>query len=163
MTKGPDAGKAGQATPPRRRAAITAVPDPTVIDGEVVTPSNNGKATKPPTIEFRGRTMPVRFPTAEQLTVWNRTARRASEISGRDITNQEAATLLDRVLRIIQSVLDEQADRDWVEDQLLDGGLTLAGDGGATDIISMTVELMRGQAEADAPTTGPAAKARRRR
>lgn len=119
-------------------------------------------------ITFMGRKILVQAPTAEQIGVWQRTARRFEDA---DLThrpgdspdvlvakNRKAGKLLDRGIKIIESVLVDEDDRDWLEDQLLDRVMTL---GEAANIISLAVDAF-GQAE-QAPRTGPAPKARRRK
>lgn len=138
----------------------------------------NGKAAD--TITFLNRTMRVRMPTPEQIVIWQRTARKlqgdtaTSEMNAtpRDGETAEqaqqratdyATSALDRMLRVVTSVLVDPVDREWVEDQLLEGTLQLApadGRQGAADIVSMAVATLTGRNEA--PTAGPQPRARRR-
>lgn len=78
------------------------------------------------TVTFRGRTMKVVQPEPEQLVVWQLTVRRLEGIES-VTTTEQATTLIGRALRVIQSVLANDVDRDWVEDQILDKKLDLTG------------------------------------
>lgn len=170
------------ATPatPRRRVRPRAAE--AVLEGVVV-----GKAEtvvpKADTIEFLGRTMRVKMVAPEQLVVWRRLANRLQGAEGaaemdetpRDGETREQArarvsdygmTQLDRMLKVVGSVLLDRVDRDWVEDQLLEGTVRLTTTGdipGVADIISLTVDHFTASSRAEAAsTTGPQPKARRR-
>lgn len=103
------------------------------------------------------RKMTVRMPGPEQLAVWQRTARRMAGVDPQALTSEEAMKLLDRGLRVIQSVLVDAADRDWLEDQLLDGNTTLEE---AAKIVTLAMDAFNDNGKA-APKTGPVKKARR--
>lgn len=134
------------------------------------------------TIVFRGRTMAVRRPEAEQIAVWKRIADRAAAFRDESDTpklcpeckgsgcetchntgSAHTTTVLkmfDRALKIINSVLVDEADRDWIEDQLLEGQVDLQG---AAEIVSLAVRQMTASAGRAAPKTGPTATRRPRR
>lgn len=109
------------------------------------------------TLPFRGRNLSVSMPTPEQLAVWQRTAKRMTGVDPDALTGPEAMKLLDRGLKVIQSVLPEQDDRDWLEDELLDGALTLEQ---AAGIVTQAVAAF-GNSNGKAPKAGPVKKARR--
>lgn len=124
------------------------------------------------TITFHGRMMAVVLPSAEQLTVWKRTGARFGDLADRykvveekgagatpeehaDL-RQATADLLDRALSVLQSVLPDQADRYWLEDQLLSRTLDFSA---ALELMPAAMAAFGGRATA--PTTGPV-RARRR-
>lgn len=176
--------KAPKAAAPRRKAT----PRPAVIEGVVVGKAETvalSAAAAPPardTITFQGRTMAVRMPNAEQIALWPRLADRLNNRAGdldetprdgetpaqaRERVAQAAAKLYGRVLTLVTSVLTDQDDKDWVEDQIIAGDLTLAvadsdGQQSAADIISLAVQYFADKRGAAAPATGPQPKARRR-
>lgn len=80
-------------------------------------------------VEFQGRLIRVTSPTSEQLTMYRRLAREFQDL-GRDgnadrLGLDESLRQLDRATRLIQSVMKEPRDREWLEDQLLEGNVTL--------------------------------------
>jgi hypothetical protein len=109
-------------------------------------------------ITFQGRAVTVAMPTDGQLAVWKRTASRFASVDVGELTGEEVGKLLDRGVRVIQSVMASQADRDWLEDELLDGVLTLEA---AAGIITEAIAAFRD--DKPAPKTGPIKKARRAR
>jgi hypothetical protein len=162
---------------PRKAATAKSSPAPPGPDVEEQPATPVEEQTTPPspghkTITFHGRDMVVAFPTPEQLTVWQRTGsrftalqERADQIQaqGDAASDEEQAALrrdtsgmLDRALRVVQSVLVDQDDQFWLEDRLLDGTLTF---GQALDLMPAVLEAFRGRTAA--PATGPS-RARRR-
>lgn len=118
-------------------------------------------------IAFEGRELTVRRPAPEQLGVWSRTAGRLNKVRDaagamtKEQQGQEAAKLLGLAIKIIESVLVEEADKEWLEDRMLAGGKGGLKLERASDIITLTVTEFN-QTRAAAPTTGPVPKARRR-
>lgn len=110
-------------------------------------------------ITFRGHELIVQRPSPEQLVVWRRVATRMTDAlhTGQQVTNQEAAQLLDRGISVITSVIANRVDKDWLEDQMLDGVLTLVQ---AAEVLNLTIDAFTGPQPA--PTTGPKPRARRR-
>jgi hypothetical protein len=124
------------------------------------TPTPTVKASTD-TITFRGRELTVRLPDDGVLAVWDRTARRYADITQGQLdamSRDEQGRLLGRLLGVIRSVLAEEGDRDWLEDELLETDLNLAG---AAQIVTLAIEHFQAKNKAKAPTTGPAPKARR--
>lgn len=154
--------------------------DPAAAGGD-----DGGSAPTPTpagTITFRGRVMLYHRPTPDQLAMWKRIAERA-EASGRDFATPKpcpacegkgceacqgtgsahTATILrlfDRAMNIITSLIADEADRDWLEDELIAGHFQLQD---ASEIIRLTVDAMIAGKPSAAPRNGPAPKARRRR
>lgn len=141
------------------------------------------------TITFRGRTMKVRRPDDEQLALWSRIATRAqafgraartskpcgdcqgSGVRGDERCDRCAGTgdgdvaqvlrLYNQALSIVTSVLVDEADKDWLEDQLIEKTIDLVG---ASEIVSLTVTALITSRKPAAPKHGPAGgKARRRK
>jgi hypothetical protein len=129
------------------------------------------------------RELKVHTPDEGQLAVWAASAERFSTLgaewasqsealAGRDEDdpdvlafrqqrNEQATRALTRAMKIVTSALVEQADRDWIEDGLLDRKFGLTE---ALGVITGAVEELRrlkGSAALAAPTNGPAKKARR--
>lgn len=143
----------------------------------------DGGGADPGTITFRGRVMKVVRPTDDQLAVWKIIATRAEQVS-KDFGKPKPCTacqgkgcdecmdtgsahtaeifkLFNRAMKIITSVLPDEADKDWLEDELIAGQVDLLAAG---EIVKLAVQtLIAGQAKTAAPRTGPTAKARRRR
>lgn len=116
------------------------------------------------TVTFRGRTMNVVQPAAEQLVVWQLTQKRLENLDPATATNQQAATLIGRALRVIQSVLADDADKDWVEDQILDKTLNLTGAMPIiTTALTMFAEKLRNQNSGTARAAGKKPGTARRR
>jgi hypothetical protein len=76
-------------------------------------------------IEFMGRKIWVKFPRPEQILVWKRILVQLQ--SANDGWNgEQVLAALERTRRIIDSVMANQVDKDWLDDQMLDGTVTLA-------------------------------------
>lgn len=87
-------------------------------------------------ITFRDREIWVKFPEAEQLVVFKRTV----AMLERDVDGWNGAQVLnaaDRVRRIVDSVILNEVDRDWIDDEILDKRLKLES---ITEILLLTVK-----------------------
>lgn len=116
------------------------------------------------TVTFRGRTMKAVQPEPEQLVVWQLTQKRLENLDPATATNQQVATLIGRALRVIQSVLADDADKDWIEDQILDKTLNLTGAMPIiTTALTMFAEKHRGQNSGTARAAGKGTGTARRR
>lgn len=128
------------------------------------------------------RELSVYTPDEGQLAVWAASAERfqtlgaewaagAEALAGRDEDdpdvlefraqrNEQATRALTRAMKIVTSALVKQADRDWIEDQMLDRKFGLAETLG---VITGAVEELRRVRGATpvAPANGPVKKARR--
>lgn len=71
--------------------------------------------------------------------------------------NEQATRTLSRALRLLKSVLADEADQDWLENQLMDGGMKL--EGGAVKVFGLAVDAYQQWRGDAAPTTGPVKKA----
>lgn len=110
-------------------------------------PSNPNEGIVP----FRGRNIKVSRPTEAQMAVWQRIANRLSTT-----TPSDASKILDRYFTIVDTILVDEVDRDWLEDQMLGGQIEIQD---ASDIVLAAVKLFYGTKPT---TTGPKPKARRR-
>lgn len=88
-------------------------------------------------ITFRQRELWAKMPTEEQILVYSRTLKmlQGPEVEGWD--GEQALKALDRTLRIILAVVVNATDREWIEDLMLDGELTLVD---ACQILNDTVD-----------------------
>lgn len=158
-------------------------PDPVVEEADPAVAEGVGGAPVPAgTITFRGRVMAFRKPNADQLAVWKMIAERAQRNAREFETpkpcpdcqgtgcdqcqgtgSAHTATifkLFDRAMAIISSVLIDEADKDWLEDELIAGRVNLQA---ASEIVNLTVAAMIASRGSAAPRNGPVLKARRRR
>jgi len=91
-------------------------------------------------IEFSGRTLWVRVPTPEQLLVWKRTLGKLQGAEVEGWNGEQVMAALERTRKIIDSVLVHETDKDWLDDQMLDGNLGLIE---TAQIIQLTVEAFQ--------------------
>ena len=111
-------------------------------------------------INFRGRDMAVRFPTDAQLFVWQRTITELQQADTESWDGEEAMRANMRAGRIIDSVIVDRADRQWLDDLTLDEGLNLAD---RAEIITLTVAAFTEATDNPTPTKrAPAKRARRK-
>lgn len=116
-------------------------------------------------VQFEGRTIWVKMPTPEQLLVWKRTLRQLQEAEVNSWNAEQVMIALERTRRIIDSVLANKADVVWLDDQMLDGNLTLLQ---TAKIIQMTVDRFAEEAQTEGNretrrANKPAKKASRRK
>jgi hypothetical protein len=72
-------------------------------------------------VMFMGREIYCRMPEAEQLLVWQRTVRRLSDAPiNASWTGSEVLTALERLLKIVNSLMANKADIEWLDDQFLE-------------------------------------------
>jgi len=111
-------------------------------------------------ITFQGRTMRVKMPNPEQIALWPRLADKINSRTGelddtprdgetadqaRTRAGQAGSKLVGRMLTLIASVLPEQDDKDWLEDQIIGGDLRLASSDGspaAADVVSKSARSL---------------------
>lgn len=74
------------------------------------------------TVTLKGRKVRIHTPKPEQVMIWQRVMNRLSNM-GNDVTGEQALNALDRARKIIDSVLVDEADIEWLDDQMLDGSL----------------------------------------
>lgn len=104
---------------------------------ETATPAADVPAELEREIVFKERTIWVRVPSPEQLLVWKRTVQK---LQGADVdgwNGEQVMSALERTRKIIDSVLVHEVDKDWLDDQMLDGSVGLID---TAAIIQMTVE-----------------------
>lgn len=113
----------------------------------------------PPELEitFMGRTLWVRLPKPEQLLVWKRTLRQLQSADVEGWNAEQVMNALERTRRIIDSVLVNEVDVTWLDDQMLDGSVDLKG---TSEIIQMTVEAYAEAAEREKAENGTRAERR---
>lgn len=150
--------------PSRSRAAARAAaalrgqdPDATPPDeDDAPVPEANTTAE----LDFHGRLVTVKMPTSEQLVMYRRLSREFQDLArnGADkIPMDQALRQLDRAIRLIQSVLADQDDKDWVEEQLLEGNLQLSD---CTGLLTDAFARLRVAAEEQAATDSNRAERR---
>jgi hypothetical protein len=116
-------------------------------------------------IEFQGRAIWVKMPGPEQLLVWQRTVTRLQSADVTGWNGDQVMSAMERARKIIDSVILNQVDKDWLDDQMLDGAVRLQE---ASGLITQTVEAFaeddnRASRRAAAKKTVPAKKAVRKK
>lgn len=120
--------------------------------------AENGTSAEPVPegdITFRDRPMRVRMPQPEQILVWRRIMSRLEGANIRDWNGKEVMAALERIRTIIDSVLIDSEDVDWLDDEMLAGRLGLRD---ATDILLKATDAFSNRAgrRAAAKKTPPA-------
>lgn len=81
---------------------------------------------KTATIPFHGRRIKIKVPEPEQVMVWKRIVSRLSDMSGdAGMTGEAAIVALERARKIIDSLIFNREDIDWLDDQMLEGSIDL--------------------------------------
>lgn len=115
------------------------------------------------TIVWHGRQLAVRFPNEGQIVVWRRVARQFQGLTREQLIamgDEKVGRMLDRGVSVVFSVLVDGADKDWVEDGLLENEWTLSE---ASEIIPLSLEALNAKAaEQNGGATPAPAKAARR-
>lgn len=100
-------------------------------------------------ITWHGRKMKTGSPTVEQLAIFQRTAKRFSRFANTPedhmLSKEESgefAKLVDRFVVIVESLLTDQDDKDWLEDQLFDGTIKIAE---MPDLLGKIAEVNKGK------------------
>lgn len=96
-----------------------------VTGGNQVSDEQKTPARPEATITFRGREMKVRFPQPEQLMVWQRLMNKLSTGNISDWNAQQVMSALERTRKIIDSILVDEADIEWLDDEMMDGNIGL--------------------------------------
>ena len=86
--------------------------------------TKDGAALQKATVVAAGRTFSVSIPGEAQLAIMRRFADRYGNVNG-EIPFEQGVTMTDAAISVIQAVIDEQADKRWVETALLAGEVTL--------------------------------------
>jgi hypothetical protein len=96
-------------------------------------------------VMFLGREIYARMPTPEQLLVWQRTVKRLQEApTNASWTGSEVMTALERLLKIINSLMANKTDVEWLDDQFLTGGVNFRT---LTPFITLVIEAFAKVAE----------------
>lgn len=77
-------------------------------------------------IEFQGRTLMVTLPDPTQLLVWKRTLVRLQNANTSNWTGADVMAALERLRVIIDTLIVDDADKQWIDDQLLNKSFGLA-------------------------------------
>lgn len=118
-------------------------------------------------VMFMGREIYSRFPSPEQLIVWQRTIKRL-ETAPMDAswTGSEVMAALERLRKIVDTLMVNRADVDWLDDQFLDETVTFKSLAPfITDVVTAFQEFAAAQgtrAEKRAAKKTPAKKATRK-
>lgn len=102
-------------------------------------------------ITFRGRAIQVRMPSPEQLLVWRRTLRQLQSAEESGWNAEQVMSAMERTRKIIDSVMVNTMDVDWLDDEMLVGTVDLTG---TAEIIHMTVEAFAKEAEREKAQNG---------
>lgn len=90
----------------------------------------NGPKTAPEapankTIVFKGREIEVVQPTHDQLYVWDRVLGKVQDAAQQVKDVDQARRLLNKCDAIINAIIAKESDREWLEDALVGGTVTL--------------------------------------
>lgn len=112
-------------------------------------------------IKFAGRMMAVRAPDPGQMLVWKRTLTRLQEANVTEWTGAQVLNALERLRIIIDSLLLDEADKDWLDDQLLRNKIGFKDLGqiptlAAEAVSKLTAPNNRAERRDAAKKTGPA-------
>jgi hypothetical protein len=108
----------------------------------------NEAATQVPEqeIDFQGRSLWVKMPSPEQLLVWKRTLKKLQDADTEGWNGEQAMIALERTRKIIDSVLVNKADVEWLDDEMLAGNVDLLA---TASIIQKAVDAFVAAAEAE--------------
>jgi hypothetical protein len=114
-------------------------------------------------ITFHDRQIWVKPPKPEQLLVWQRTLKRLQQ-PGLTWTGESVMAALERLRLIIDSVILNQVDKDWLDDQMLAGNLEMKD---TSEIVHLTIDAFgqptnRAERRTTAKKAAPAKKAVRK-
>lgn len=98
-------------------------------------------------VMFHGREIYVGMPTPEQLLVWQRTVNRLTNAPvDASWTGSEVMAALERLRKIVDTLMVNPVDVTWLDDQFLDGTLDFKS---LTPFITDVVEAYQQAAEAE--------------
>lgn len=80
---------------------------------------------KTETIKFHDRPLTVRVPNLEQFHAFQRIMGRVEKGRVDDWTGEDAMKMLNRMRGLIDSVLVDPADVEWLDDQMLEGSVDM--------------------------------------
>lgn len=76
-------------------------------------------------IVFKGREIEVKKPTHDQLYVWDRVLGKVQDAAQQVKNIDQARRLLNKCDAIINAIIAKESDREWLEDALVGGTVTL--------------------------------------
>jgi hypothetical protein len=83
-------------------------------------------------VPFRDRMVLVKLPTTEQLTIYRRLSQKFIEIGNaaerpgaQPMQMEEAIKHYDRAVKLVTSVIVKEEDKEWLEDEMLEGRMEL--------------------------------------
>lgn len=108
-------------------------------------------------ITFCDREIRVAMPSPEQIMVWQRTLERLQNADISDWSGRDVLAALERTRKIIDSILMDEADKDWLDDEMLAGRIGLKE---SADIVvkAQATFMNRDQRRASAKKTASPAK-----
>lgn len=106
-------------------------------------------------ITFQGREMYVTMPSPTQLAVWKRILQRLQNTPENNWTADAVVDELARLHTIVDTLLVEETDKRWLEDELLGGRMDFRG---LAPIVTQATEAFRAAAEGDNRESRRAAK-----
>lgn len=80
-----------------------------------------GAAGTERSIAFRGREIWVKMPSPEQYLVWQRSVKQLEKLDENDWNAEQAIKALARGRAIIDSVILNNPDKEWIDDEWLEG------------------------------------------
>lgn len=118
-------------------------------------------------VAFRGRMVLVKLPTTEQLTIYRRLSQKFIEIGNaaerpgaQPMEMEEAIKHYDRAVKLVTSVIVKDDDKEWLEDEMLEGRMELPDAidllKGAFDQLAQVNDKARNRAERRAAKSGKA-------
>ena len=119
-------------------------------------------------VMLMGREIYCRMPSLEQLLVWERTVKRLTEAPmDASWTGSEVMAALERLRKIIDSLMVNRADVDWLDDQFLEKKVTFKELApfitDVTDAFAEAAEAEGNRADRRAAKKTPAKKATRKK
>jgi hypothetical protein len=108
-------------------------------------PATAGDAAIELPIDFLGREMYVHMPSPEQLLVWRRVLTRLQQVETAELTGMEVLNALERFRLIIDSLLANHKDVDFIDDEMLAGRVGIKE---LAPLITKAVEAFQTNAEA---------------
>lgn len=115
-------------------------------------------------VQFRGRAVWVRMPRPEALLIWQRTLTKLESGPAGGWTGSTVMVALERLRKIIDSILVNEVDKTWIDDEFLDGTMVFQD---LVPLVNLAVEKFAELSEQATPNRAarrakPAKKARRK-
>lgn len=106
-------------------------------------------------ITFRDREMYVTMPSPTQLAVWRRILQRLQNTPENSWTADAVVDELGKLHRIVETLLVEPVDKNWLEGEMLDGRIDFRG---LAPLITLATEAFQKAAEGNNRESKRAAK-----